>query len=163
MAQAQELGPTVRRVVDALAERGFTAQIRTFDASTRTAPEAAAAIGTSVERIVKSLVFMAGEQPVVVLASGTNRVDVGKLRALTGQPVGRAAADQVRAVTGFAIGGVPPVGHACDLPVYVDRDLLRYDLVWAAAGTPNAVFPISPQDLVRVSGGRVVDLKDEAA
>ncbi len=161
MSQAEELKPSVQRVVDALAERGFAARVREFDASTRTAPEAAAAIGTTVERIVKSLVFMAGEQAIVVLASGTNRVDVHKLRELTGQTVGRAAADQVRAATGFAIGGVPPAGHAQRLPVYVDRDLLQYDEVWAAAGTPNAVFPIPPDELVRVSEGQVADVRED--
>ena len=158
-----DLPRSARRVAAALAAAGVQTRVRQLDASTATAVDAAAAVGTSVERIVKSLVFAAGDEPLVVLASGTNRVDPGKLRALLGQPVKRADADLVRAATGYAIGGVPPVGHTRPLPVYVDRDLLQYDEVWAAAGTPNAVFPIQPAELVRVTGGRVADVKVEPA
>jgi len=132
--------------------------VREFAASTATASDAAAAIGTTVGRIVKSLVFMAGEQPVLVLASGPNRVDVVKVGQLVGTPIKRANADQVRALTGFAIGGVPPVGHVQTLTTFVDRDLLQYDEVWAAAGTPNAVFAIAPTELVRIANGRVEDV-----
>lgn len=153
--------PSVQRVYEALLAQGIRPEIREFPESTRTAAEAAAAIGTSVERIVKSLAFAAGEETVLVLASGVNRVDTGKLGEVVGAAIGRADAEQVRRDTGFAIGGVPPLGHARALPVYVDRDLLLYDLVWAAAGTPNAVFPISPEELVRVSGGRVIEIKEE--
>jgi prolyl-tRNA editing enzyme YbaK/EbsC (Cys-tRNA(Pro) deacylase) len=98
---------------------------------------------------------MAGEEPVLVLASGPNRVDVAKVGQLLGTPIKRANADQVRALTGFAIGGVPPVGHAQRLTTFVDGDLLQYDEVWAAAGTPNAVFSIAPTELVRITAGRV--------
>ena len=159
-APARRAGAT-ERVRASLAANGLGgAAIREFDASTATSADAAAAIGTSVERIVKSLVFMAGEAPVLVLASGSNRVDTRKLAALAGQPVRRANADQVREATGFAIGGVPPLGHAQALRTFVDRDLLQYDEVWAAAGTPNSVFAIAPEHLVRVAGGTVADVAE---
>ena len=155
---AQHLRPAVRRVHDALVAHGVAPEIRELEASTRTAVDAAAAVGTTVERIVKSLVFLADGRPVLALVSGANRLDPGKLAELAGGSVTQASAEEVRQATGFAIGGVPPVGHSSPLPVWVDRDLLRFDLVWAAAGTPNAVFGIAPETLVRVSGGRVADL-----
>jgi len=132
--------------------------VREFAASTATAGDAAAAIGTTVGRIVKSLVFMAGEQPVLVLVSGPNRVDVAKVSRLVGKPITRPNADLVKTLTGFSIGGVPPLGHAHRLATPIDRDLLQYDKVWAAAGTPNAVFAIAPPDLVRITAGRVDDV-----
>ena len=156
-----QMKPSVQRVYDALLAAGLTPRIAEFPESTRTAAEAAAAIGTSVERIVKSLAFAAGDETIIVLASGVNRVDTARLAALLGCPIGRAHAERVRLDTGFAIGGVPPLGYPGRLRVYVDRDLLRYDEVWAAAGTPNAVFPITPAELVRVSGGEVVTIKEE--
>jgi prolyl-tRNA editing enzyme YbaK/EbsC (Cys-tRNA(Pro) deacylase) len=107
---------------------------------------------------VKSLVFLAGDQPILALVSGANRADTRKLAAAAGAPIRRADADAVRAATGFAIGGVPPVGHATRLPCFLDADLCRYDVVWAAAGTPNAVFPLAPAELERISGARVIDL-----
>jgi prolyl-tRNA editing enzyme YbaK/EbsC (Cys-tRNA(Pro) deacylase) len=150
---------SIERVRASLAERGLDhLTVREFAASTATASDAAAAIGTTVGRIVKSLVFMAADQPVLVLASSPNRVDVAKVSQLLGKPITRANADQVRALTGFAIGGVPPVGHAQRLTTLVDRDLLQYDQVWAAAGTPNAVFAIAPTDLVRIADGLVEDV-----
>ena len=149
----------MERVRASLAEHGLNhLTVREFAASTATASDAAAAIGTTVGRIVKSLVFMAGEQPILVLASGPNRVDLTKVSRLLGKPITRANADQVRTLTGFAIGGVPPVGHAQPLSTLVDRALLQYDEVWAAAGTPNAVFAIAPPDLVRITNGRVEDV-----
>ncbi|MCA1645045.1 MAG: YbaK/EbsC family protein [Chloroflexi bacterium] len=142
-----------------LAAHGFAEpNVREFAASTATAGDAATAIGTTVGRIVKSLVFMAGHQPLLVLASGPNRVDLDKLSRLLGKPITRANADQVRTLTGFAIGGVPPVGHAQRLTTFVDRDLLHYDEVWAAAGTPHMVFSIAPHDLVRITDGLVEDV-----
>lgn len=150
---------SLERVRASLAEHGLDhIEVREFAASTATASDAAAAIGTTVGRIVKSLVFMAGEQPILVLVSGPNRADVAKVGHILGKPITRANADQVRALTGFAIGGVPPVGHPQRLTTLVDRDLLRYDEVWAAAGTPNAVFPIGPADLVRIADGLVEDV-----
>jgi len=153
--------PSVRRVADALAAAGIKAEILELAESTRTAEEAAAAIGTSVPRIVKSLVFMADENPLLALVSGSNRLDTARLGATLGKAIGRADAAGVREATGFAIGGVPPIGHSSPLDVVIDRDLLAYDVVWAAAGTPHAVFSIAPADLVRVTVGQVVDLKVE--
>jgi len=151
----------MERVVATLAALGITEpRIRKFPDSTATAAEAAAAIGTSVERIVKSLVFMAGDQPILVLVSGSNRVDTVLLQALVGAPVKRANADQVRAVTGFPIGGVPPVGHAIPLATYLDGDLLQYDEVWASAGTPHSVFPIAPETLLSITRARIADVHD---
>jgi prolyl-tRNA editing enzyme YbaK/EbsC (Cys-tRNA(Pro) deacylase) len=153
----------VARVMAALGEAGVTSEIKEFEESTRTAEDAAAAIGTSVGQIVKSLVFMAGDAPILALVSGTNRADVHKLAAVTGTPIARADADMVRKATGYSIGGVPPIGHASGLTTYLDCDLLRYGVVWAAAGTPNAVFSISPQRLVEVADAQVVDLAAEAS
>ena len=153
-----------RKVADALAAAGIETEIIEFAESTRTADEAAAAVGTTVGRIVKSLVFTAGnrgedgDEPILILVSGDNRLDTAKLSAHLERPVRRADADLVRAATGFAIGGVPPLGHTRPLPVYIDQDLMGYDSVYAAAGTPNSVFPIAPADLRRVTGGTVLDL-----
>jgi prolyl-tRNA editing enzyme YbaK/EbsC (Cys-tRNA(Pro) deacylase) len=146
------------RVQAALAEQGMAVEIRTFPDGTRTAEQAAAAVGVEVGQIVKSLVFVrpgSGRHPLLVLTSGANRVDEGRVGQLVGEPIARAGADEVRTATGFSIGGVPPVGHGLPLDVFVDEDLLRYGVVWAAAGTPHDVFSITPDDLVRVTDGRV--------
>jgi prolyl-tRNA editing enzyme YbaK/EbsC (Cys-tRNA(Pro) deacylase) len=148
----------VARVIEALRAAGVDAAVTEFATSTRTAEEAAAAVGASVGQIVKSLVFLAGDRPVLALVSGANRVDTEKLARVAGDPIRRADADTVRAATGFAIGGVPPVGHAGALATFLDADLLRYDVVWAAAGTPYTVFPLPPATLERISGAQVVDL-----
>jgi prolyl-tRNA editing enzyme YbaK/EbsC (Cys-tRNA(Pro) deacylase) len=150
--------PAAQRVAAALEAAGVQPRIVEFAESTRTAQEAATAIGTTVGRIVKSLVFMAGEEPVLALVSGDNRLDTARLSAYLERPVRRASADEVREASGFAIGGVPPLGHTRSMTVFIDRDLTGYDLVYAAAGTPNAVFPITPSDLERVTGGTVLDL-----
>jgi prolyl-tRNA editing enzyme YbaK/EbsC (Cys-tRNA(Pro) deacylase) len=135
-----------------------------FEASTRTSSDAAAALGCAVAEIAKSLIFKAADgRPVLVIASGVNRVDVAKLCDLIGQPITRADADFVRTATGFAIGGVPPVGHATTPIVVIDRDLERFPELWAAAGTPNAVFKLTPSDLVRLTGGRIADIAVRAA
>ncbi|MDI6772569.1 MAG: YbaK/EbsC family protein [bacterium] len=147
------------RVHQALSALGLSVQIQEFPQGTRTAQDAADAIGTTLGQIVKSLVFLADGRTVLVLASGRNRVDAGKLaRAAGAARIERADADRVRAATGFAIGGVPPVGHATPLETYIDEDLLAYEIVYAAAGTPNAIFPITPRDLVRVTCGRIAEL-----
>ena len=147
----------IERVTEALAASGIAVQIMEFPQGTRTAQDAAQAIGTTLGQIVKSLVFMADGRPILVLASGRNHVDTAKLaRAAASVRIDRAEADHVRQTTGFAIGGVPPVGHTVSLETFVDEDLLAYDVVYAAAGTPTAIFPIAPQDLVRATGGRVV-------
>jgi prolyl-tRNA editing enzyme YbaK/EbsC (Cys-tRNA(Pro) deacylase) len=162
MSRTGQYQPAIQRVCDALSAQGIQPRVREFAASTRTAWDAATAIGTTPASIVKSLVFVAGDQPILVLASGANRVDTERLRAVTGQVVRSASPDEVRAVTGFTIGAVPPLGHARRLSVYVDRDLLQHEVVWAAAGSPHAVFPIAPDDLVRVAGGQVLDVKDDS-
>jgi prolyl-tRNA editing enzyme YbaK/EbsC (Cys-tRNA(Pro) deacylase) len=131
---------------------------RVLPDSARTAPEAAAAVGVEVGAIVKSLVFSCGDEAVLALVSGANRADEARLEAEFGAPVQRADAELARAATGFSIGGVPPVVHPTPLRTVVDEDLLRYDVVWAAAGTPHAVFPIAPAELAALAGGRVVSL-----
>ena len=152
-----------QRVGEAARAAGLAIEVREFPEGTRTAEDAARAIGVSVGQIVKSLVFMADGRPVLCLVSGLNRVDGARLAVITGAAqVRRAAADEVERATGFAIGGVPPLGHAQQLPVYCDRDLLSFDTVWAAAGTPRAVFSAPPQPLVRACGATVADLKEEA-
>jgi Cys-tRNA(Pro) deacylase len=140
---------------------GLHVEIVTFEQSTRTAEDAAAAIGCHVAQIVKSLVFAAGGRPVIALVSGANQLDTGNLAALLGvskKKVKRADAELVKSATGYSIGGVPPFGHAQTLPVYVDEALTRHDIVWAAAGTPNTVFAITPADLLRASRGLTADL-----
>jgi Cys-tRNA(Pro) deacylase len=151
----------IERVRAALTDRGVAVQILEFPQGTRTAEDAARAVGVRVGQIVKSLVFVADGRPVLALTSGKNRVDPGKLaRAAGASRVARADADLVRGATGYAIGGVPPVGHSTTLEVFIDEDLLAYDVLYAAAGTATAVFPITPRDLVRVTGGVVVDLAE---
>lgn len=153
--------PAVERVVTALRAAGVSSDVTEFAQSTRTAEEAAAAVGCAVGQIVKSLVFLAGGSPILALVSGVNRLDTAKLAAATGARITRADADAVRSATGFSIGGVPPVAHATPLVTYLDRDLTQYEQVWAAAGTPNAVFPITPAELERIASARVIDLAAE--
>ncbi len=151
--------PNVVRVAEAARHAGLEIAIRRFPEGTRTADDAARAIGCDVAQIVKSLVFMADGEPVMALLSGADRLDPERLAATIGAvEVRRATGTEARAATGFAIGGVPPFGHQRELTVLVDRRLLAHDPVWAAAGLPDAVFPLSPDDLVRVTGGWVEDL-----
>ena len=128
-----------------------------FEESTRSAQDAADAIGCELAQIVKSLIFRTTKsgQAVLVLTSGANRVDEKAVRALVGEKLGKADADFVRAQTGYAIGGVPPFGHSGQTQVFIDEDLLAFAEIWAAAGTPNAVFPLTPDELVRASGGQI--------
>jgi len=134
-------------------------QVLELEASTRTSQEAAAAIGCTVAEIAKSLIFKSAEgRAVLVIASGVNRVDEKKVQALLGQRIGRADAQFVRDRTGYAIGGVPPVGHASSPVVVIDSDLIRFAFVWAAAGTPNAVFRIAPTDLISLTQGLVAEV-----
>ena len=148
-----------QRVRSALAAASLDCKILTLSDSTRTAAEAAAAVDCSVGEIAKSLVFRAGERAVVAIMSGDNRLDPDKLASALGEDVRRADANFVRATTGFAIGGVPPFGHATPLPVFMDADLFRFDLVWAAAGSPVSVFAISPARLRDAGRATVTDLK----
>ena len=146
-------------VVAAGRSRGLELEVREFPDGTRTAADAARAIGCQVDQIVKSLVFVADTDPVLVLCSGGNRVDVVKVgRERSAVAVRKADAGEVRAATGYAIGGTPPFGHARDLPVLIDRHLTGFEVVWAAAGTPRHVFPVAPGDLVAATGGRVADV-----
>lgn len=144
-------------VIEAGKSKGIDIEVRQFPEGTKTAADAAAAIGVEVGQIVKSLVFLVDGAPTMALVAGDNRLDESLLSAAAGGgTVGRADADAVRAATGFPIGGVPPIGH--DLPIYVDEDLLRWGEVWAAAGTWNDVFPVDPRTLVEATGGTVVAL-----
>lgn len=149
------------RVQAALKARGLSISVVELDKSTRTSHDAAEAIGTTVAQIAKSLVFEAGDRPVLVIASGTNRVSEEKLTRIFGSEVRMAGANAVKAATGFPIGGVPPIGHSSHLEILIDDDLLHFDHLWAAAGTPNAVFPISPERLVAITDGTVADIKED--
>ena len=145
------------RFLESAARAGLPVDVRHFPEGTRTAEDAARAIGCDVAQIVKSLVFVADEEPILALTSGRNRVDVGRLASVTGSSaVRKATAEEVRAATGYAIGGTPPFGHTRALRSFVDEALVGFDVVWAAAGTPDGVFPLTPDELVRVSGGSVV-------
>lgn len=161
---ASPLSASAQRVQVALDQLGLSLEVVELPASTRTAIEAAQAVGVTVGQIVKSLVFKAKrtQRAVLVVASGANRVDEKKLEDLLGEPLGKADADFVRQQTGFVIGGVPPVAHTNPLPVFVDEDLLQYDVIWAAAGTPNAVFRLAPSHLLQMTSGQVANLKLEA-
>ena len=160
MSAATDWHPNVRRVVAAAEELGLAIEPVRFPEGAKTAADAAAAIGVDVGQIVKSLIFAVDGEVVVAYVSGANQLAEAKLAAAAGGTAcDRVDADTVRRATGYPIGGVPPFGHATQLPVFVDPDLLGYDEVWAAAGTWHDVFAIAPPDLVRASGGTVVDLK----
>ena len=153
--------PNAQRIQDILTALGASGPVQELAASTRTAAEAAAALGTTVAQIAKSLVFLAGDKPVLVIASGVNRVSLDKLSRLLGEPVLRADAEAVKRHTGFPIGGVAPVGHTAPLRILIDQDLFQYPELWAAGGTPNAVFRTSPDELARITGGEVADVREE--
>lgn len=157
---AATLPASALKVRQALAALGHEFHVVEFSASTRTSADAAAAIGCDVAQIAKSLVFRAkpSGRPVLVVASGANRVDERKIEAALGEKLGRADADYVRDRTGFAIGGVPPVGHATPPATFIDRDLLQFAEIWAAAGTPHAVFRLTPAELVEMTGGQVMQI-----
>ncbi len=155
---ADSLKTSARKVQDALDAAGLACEVVEMPNTTRTASEAAAAAGCKVGQIVKSLVFRGtrSHKPYMVVASGANRVNEKILADQVGEPVEMPDADFVRDKTGFAIGGVPPLGHAEPLQTYIDRDLLQYEEIWAAAGTPNAVFKLTPADLQAITGGSVI-------
>ena len=152
-----ELSPSAQRVQDTLAALGFGGRVVELPASTRTAQEAAQAVGCSVGQIAKSIIFRARDtgRPILVVASGAHRVDEQKIHALVHEPVLKADPRFVLERTGFAIGGVPPVGHARQLETVLDEALLQYEEIWAAAGTPRAVFRLTPDELCRMTGGQV--------
>ena len=151
------LKPAAERIQAALAEAGLQARVREFPESTRTAADAAAAIGCSVAQIAKSLIFKGRQsgRSILVVASGANRVEERKVAALVGEALEKADAAFVRSATGYAIGGVPPVGHVSPPITVIDEDLLHLDEIWAAAGTPNAVFALTPAALVALTSGTV--------
>ena len=155
-----DLPRSARRVRDALLALELPADIHRLTDSTRTAPEAAAAVGCELGAIVKSLVFRGADThtPVLALVSGDNRADEAKLEASIGEPVERPDAAYVREVTGYAIGGIPPVGHPAPVRTVLDEDLFRFDTVWAAAGHPHAVFPIAPDTLAAATGAAICRL-----
>lgn len=158
---SENLSPGAQRVQEVLDGMGFAGRVVRLEKSARSAREAAEALGCEEAQIAKSLVFRGGRtgRAVLVVAGGANRVDEAKVAALVGEPVRKADAAFVREKTGFAIGGVPPVGHAEAPETLVDRDLLRHAEVWAAAGHPRAVFPLTPGQLVEMTGGRVADVE----
>lgn len=157
-----EQGGSVERVRAALTAAGHPDRIAAFPDGTRSAADAAAAVGCAVAQIAKSIIFRAGPRPVLVIASGTNRVDMAKVAAATGLAVKRADGAWVRDVTGFAIGGVAPVGHLTPPVVLLDRDLRAHDRLWAAAGSPMHVFETDPEALRRLTGADFVDIAEAA-
>ncbi len=156
-----DMHPNTRRVVEAAAAVGVDVQVSRFPEGTRTAADAAAAIGCDVAAIVKSIVLDSDQGPLLVLTSGANRVDYAKVSAATGRSgVTRADAESARAATGYPIGGTAPFGHPAELPVLMDADLLDLGEVWAAAGTPDTVFPIAPERLRAATSALVADVAD---
>jgi prolyl-tRNA editing enzyme YbaK/EbsC (Cys-tRNA(Pro) deacylase) len=155
------LSPTAQKVQDQLTSLGFNCKVIEFQESTRTAQEAAERAGCALGQITKSLIFKGKrtDKPILVLTSGANRVNEQRISEYAGEPIGRADADFVRTVTGFAIGGVPPIGHAHKMETYLDEDFLQYSTIWAAAGTPNAIFELTPDALQKMTGGKTVKVK----
>jgi prolyl-tRNA editing enzyme YbaK/EbsC (Cys-tRNA(Pro) deacylase) len=152
----------IERFEEAARAAGLALEIRRFPQGTKTAADAARAIGCDIGQIVKSLVFVADGRPFLALTSGSNRADPGRLAKLLGSAqVRRATAEEAREATGYAIGGTPPFGHPGSLRVLVDRDLLAYEVVWGAAGTPDSVFPISPTEVLRATEGEVADFRED--
>lgn len=154
--------PQASRVQEALGALGIGRKIIELPVSARTSLEAAAALGVDVAKIAKSLVFTVNGSPVLVIASGANRVDERKLGALAGGKIRKADPETVRQATGFSVGGVPPLGHATLLPTFIDSDLLQHEVVYPAGGVPECVFPIAPGELLKATGGTVADLKAES-
>ncbi|RIK39842.1 MAG: hypothetical protein DCC57_19935 [Chloroflexi bacterium] len=154
------LKPSAQKVQDALSAQGYTNQVVELSESTRTSAEAAAAIGCTVGQIAKSLIFIGKQsrRPILIIASGVNRVDEKRAAAQIGERLEKANAEFVRTATGYAIGGIPPLAHAAPLATYIDQDLLHYDEIWAAAGHPHAVFCLTPAELVAMTGGQVIDV-----
>ena len=156
-----QLSPSAQKVQDALSALGFGLTVIENAESARTAQEAADRVGVTLGQIVKSLIFKgkASGKPILVLTSGSNRVDEKRIKAYAGEKIGRAEPDFVREVTGYAIGGVPPIAHTQKMETYLDEDLMQYDVIWAAAGTPNAIFELTPDDLRKMTNGRVERIK----
>ena len=156
-----KLSPSAQKVQNTLRDLGFELTVIEHAESTRTAQEAADRVGVKLGQIVKSLIFKGKKsgKPILVLTSGANRVGEKRIKAYAGEKIGRAKPDFVREVTGYAIGGVPPIAHLQQIETYLDEDLMQYDVIWAAAGTPNAVFELTPDDLAKMTEGKVVNIK----
>jgi prolyl-tRNA editing enzyme YbaK/EbsC (Cys-tRNA(Pro) deacylase) len=157
----KELKPSAKKVQQAVQALGYQFKVVEFDKTTRTSADAATAIDCTVAQIAKSLIFKtkSSRQPVLVIASGANRVNVHRIGELCGEKIERADADFVREKTGYSIGGVPPIGHLTPITTYLDRDLFQHAEIWAAAGTPRAVFSLTPQELRKMTGGEIVTIK----
>ena len=155
------LSPSVQKVQDAIKGLGFSIEVVELEATTRTSADAAQAVGCNVGQIAKSLIFQGkiSHRPILVIASGSNRVNEKRIAEMISESIGKADADFVRQHTGFAIGGVPPVGHLEKLEIFIDEDLLKHEEIWAAAGSPHAVFRLAPSDLIKMTGGRVTSVK----
>jgi len=155
------LSTSAQKIQDQLKTLGYDYTVIEHTESTRTAQEAADRAGCEIGQIVKSLIFKGKDsgKPILVLTSGANRVDEKRISEYAGEPIGRADADFVRAVTGFAIGGVPPLGHLQKMETYIDEDFLKYQTIWAAAGTPNAIFELETEDLQKMTEGKVAGVK----
>jgi len=155
------LSPSAQKIQELINSLGYDYTVIEHVESTRTAQEAADRAGCELGQIVKSLIFKGKEsgKPILILTSGANRVDEKRISGYAGEHISRADADFVRAVTGFAIGGVPPVGHVQKMETYLDEDFLQYQTIWAAAGTPNAIFELKTEDLRKMTGGKVVTVK----
>jgi len=157
----QTLSPSAEKVQEALQRLGFKNEVLELQTTTRTSAEAAQAVGCEAGQIAKSIVFrtMKTGRPILVIASGPNRINEKRIEEKVSEPIGKADADFVRQKTGFVIGGVPPVGHKEKMQIFIDEDLLRYQEIWAAAGTPNALFKLTPSDLIRMTGGEIISIK----
>jgi Cys-tRNA(Pro) deacylase len=154
------LNTSVRKVEKALKAHGLECQVLNMKETTRSAQDAANSLGCRVEQIVKSLVFMTKKtkKPILVLASGANRVNPKKIRNFLSEPIKMADPDFVRSKTGFVVGGVPPLGHSSSLETFIDEDLLKYPEIWAAAGSSNTMFKLSPDDLQKITQGQVISV-----
>lgn len=161
MSETTRLNRSAQKVQDALGEQGLTCRVIELPGSTRTAEEAATAVGCDVAQIVKSLIFKGKSSgvPLLALVSGQNRVNEKALAKIVGEKIVKPDAEFVRSATGFVIGGVPPLAHATPMRTFIDEDLLDHEHVWAAAGTPHALFQIAPADLARATGGQVISVK----
>ncbi len=158
----ETLSASAQKVQNTLIERGTTLKVVEFTESTRTSAEAAERVGVSLGQIAKSLIFKGktSGKPVLVIASGANRVDEKKVSALLGEKIGRADPEFAREATGFVIGGIPPLGHVQPITTLLDADLFQYEIIWGAGGTPNAVFELTPSQLETLTGGPVADVKE---
>jgi prolyl-tRNA editing enzyme YbaK/EbsC (Cys-tRNA(Pro) deacylase) len=156
-----QLSPSAQKIQNLLISLGYSYTVVEFSESTRTAQEAADRAGCELGQIVKSLIFRGkiSGKPILVLTSGSNRVDEKRISGYAGETISRADADFVRSVTGYAIGGVPPIGHTQNMETFLDEDFFSYQTIWAAAGTPNAIFELKTEDLQKMTNGKIAQVK----